>query len=147
MSRTSVKFALEEERFNLKTIALVLFLVDFFLLPYVFIYPHLWEMFWLLIVYEISMVTSFLLGLRGQGKYKEAMLHLQSIARNKKITLEQREAKLVQGIHHYCLELGYIYDTRNKMYGLHFFKRNGNEQIHIKHKRLEHKKKRIVITK
>ena len=136
MSKTSIKFALQEERFNLKAIALILILVDFFLLPYIIPYPQLWIAFWLLIIYEISMIVSFMLGLRGQGRYKEAMLNLQSIARNKSLSIDERETRLVSGIHHYCLELGYIYEARNKQYGLHFFKRNNHN----------HKNKRVKIT-
>lgn len=146
MSRTSLKFALEEERFNLKTIGLILILVDLFLLPYIITFPQLWSVFWLLVLYEWSMIVSFLLGLRGQGRYKEAMLHLQSIARNKDLTIDEREAMLVQGVHHHCLELGYIAQKRNKEYGLNFFRRwNNNHKNNHKDKKI--KKKRIIIKK
>lgn len=132
---------MEEERFNLKTIGLILILVDLFLFPYI-IASQLWNAFWLLIIYEVSMIVSFLLGLRGQGRYKEAMLHLQSIARNKNLTVDQREAMLVQGVHHHCLELGYIASERNKQYGLNFFRKNNHNNHNNKIK-----KKRIVIKK
>ena len=142
MSRTSLKFALQEERFNLKTIGLILILVDLFLLPYIIINPQLWLAFWLLIIYESSMFVSFMLGLRGQGRYKEAMLNLQSIARNKKLSIDEREAKLVSGVHHYCLELGYIAQKRNETYGLHFFNKKNKFYNHNKNKQ-----KRILIKK
>ena len=69
------------------------------------------------------------------------MLNLQSIARNKELSIDEREAMLVQGVHHHCLELGFIAQERNRHYGLNFFKRRNNNH----HKKIKHK--RIVIIK
>jgi hypothetical protein len=122
MSNLSLRSALQEDKFNLKVIITVMALVDLFFFP--FIMDHgLYKEFFYLIVYEVSIVLSFLFGLRGQGKYKAMMISLQSIARNKDMDINERDTRLVAMIHHACLELGYIYEERNEELGLDFTKK------------------------
>ena len=73
----------------------------------------------MLVGYEATMIFGLLLGLRGQGKFKQVMINLEGIARNKKLSVDEREHRLVMGVHHHFLELGYLYEERNKEYGLH----------------------------
>ena len=101
-------------RFNIRTIIYLFILIDLFLIYYVTI-----KIILMLISYEGAIIITLLLGLRGQGRFKEIMTDLEGIARNKKITVDEREHELVMGVHHYFLELGYLYEERNKEYGLH----------------------------
>lgn len=123
MSNLSLKSALQEDKFNLKVIITVLILVDIFFLPFI-IEQRVWEELLYLGLYEISIIVSFLFGLRGQGKYKSMMISLQSIARNKDMDINERDDRLVSMIHHACLELGYIYEERNEELGLDFTKKS-----------------------
>lgn len=107
MSKHSLKFVIKEDKFNIKTIIYLFILIDLFLIPF-----GLWIILWYLLLYEASIIISLLVGLRGMGKYKQAMGELQSIARDRSLTTDQREHMLVQGVHHYCLELGTIYLER-----------------------------------
>lgn len=118
MSKHSVKFVLKEDKFNLKTIIYFFILIDLYLLPFGLITIVFW-----LAIYQTSIVLSLMVGMRGQGRYKQAMGELQSIARDKSLTVDEREHMLVQGVHHYCLELGTIYLERNKSYGIHLTKK------------------------
>lgn len=132
---------LKEDRFNLKTIIYFFLLIDLFLVPF-----GLWSVLWYLAIYQATIVVSLMVGLKGQGRYKQAMGELQSIARDKSLTIDEREHMLVQGIHHYCLELGTIYLERNKKYGLLFRKiRNleKEEKVTKKTKNKEVKKRMI----
>jgi len=108
-------------------------LLDLFLLYYV-------DLIIIIILggYELSLFIGLLLGLRGQGRFKQIMLNLEGIARNKKLSIDEREHKLVMGVHHHFLELGYLYEERNKQYGLDFTKKN---------KKKKTKNKRGVIMK
>lgn len=107
MSKHSLKFVIKEDKFNLKTIIYLFILIDLFLIPF-----GLWLALWYLMIYQASIIVGLMIGLRGMNKYKLAMGELQSIARDKSLTVDQREHMLVQGIHHYCLELGTIYMER-----------------------------------
>ena len=107
MSKHSLKFVIKEDKFNIKTIIYLFILIDLFLIPF-----GLWIILWYLLLYEASIIISLLVGLRGMGKYKQAMGELQSIARDRSLTTDQREHILVQGVHNYCLELGTIYLER-----------------------------------
>ena len=113
MSNLTLKAAFKEDKFNLKTVSVLFILVDLFLAGSIELI-----FFFYLVLYQISLILALMFGLRGQGKYKTMMLSLQSIARNRDLTTDEREARLVNGIHHHCLELGYIYEERNKSYGL-----------------------------
>ena len=126
MSKHSLRFVFGEERFNLKSICYIFILIDLFLIPYTFIAPILWIILLFMVIEEVSMILGFMLGIRGQGRYRAAMLELQSIARDRKLTIDEREHLLVQGVHHYCLELGTIANERNKAYDLNFFKKKTN---------------------
>ena len=126
MSKHSLKFVFSEERFNLKSICYIFILIDLFIIPYTFVVPILWIILLFMVIEEAGLIIGFMLGIRGQGRYKAAMLELQSIARDKTLTIDEREHLLVQGIHHYCLELGTIANERNKSYGLNFFKKRNN---------------------
>jgi hypothetical protein len=84
-----------------------------------------------------------MVGLRGQGKYKAMMLSLQTIARNRDLSIDEREKRLVNGIHHHCLELGYIYEERNEKYGLFKKKIMNSEKVPKKTKNKEVKKRMI----
>ena len=144
MSKTSIKVALMEDRFNLKTISIILILIDVFLFPLFFELNILREFLYLLL-YEASLILGLMWGLRQQFKYKAMMYDLRSIASNKDISVDEREHQLVMGVHHYFLELGYIYEERNRKYGL--FKslkstKNGsstkkNEKIKVKNEMVE----------
>jgi hypothetical protein len=139
MSNLSFKSALQEDKFNLKVIITVLILVDIFFLPFI-IEQQVWEELLYLGLYEVSIIVSFLFGLRGQGKYKSMMISLQSIARNRDMDINERDTRLVSMIHHACLELGYIYEERNEDLGLDFTKKKSytkkkqekNRQLSIK---------------
>jgi len=86
-----------------------------------------------------------MVGLRGQGRYKQAMGELQSISRDKTLSVDQREHMLVQGIHHYCLELGTIYLERNKTYGINLFnKKPKNNNLVTKKTKNKEVKKRMI---
>lgn len=113
MSNLSLKAAFKEDKFNLKTITVIFILINLFILPVIVEY-HLWNHFFYLILYEISILTSMMFGLRGQGKYKNMMISLQSVARNREMGVDERESRLVSMIHNACLELGYIYQERNE---------------------------------
>lgn len=113
MSNLSLKAAFREDKFNLKTILVMFILIDLFVLPIIVEY-HLWNHFLYLVLYEISIIISLMFGLRGLGKYKNMMISLQSIARNKEMDVNERESRLVSMIHHACLELGFIYEERNE---------------------------------
>lgn len=140
MSRHSTKFVLKEDKFNLKAIIYFFILVDLSLVPF-----GVWEALWYLAIYQATIIVSLMVGLRGQGRYKQAMGELQSVARNDNLTVDEREHILVQGIHHYCLELGFFYDERNKKYGL--FKKkteeNGNSKLSLEIKN-KNKKTKIL---
>lgn len=84
--------------------------------------------------YEVSLIIGYLIGIRGQGKFRQVMFGLSTIARNKKLTPDEREHQLVMGVHHSMLELGYIYEERNKSYGFKFAKniKNNNKKKVIK---------------
>ena len=113
MSNLSLKSAFKEDKFNLKMVSILFILVDLFLVGMIEL-----TFFFYLVLYQVSLIITLMFGLRGQGKYKTMMLSLQAIARNRTLSIDEREARLVNGIHHHCLELGYIYEERNKMYGL-----------------------------
>ncbi len=117
MSNLSLKAAFKEDKFNLKTIVILFILVDLSILP-IFIALDVMIQFLYLLLYQVSVIFALMAGLRGQGKYKAMMLSLQSIARNRDLSIDERESRLVNGIHHHCLELGYIYEERNEEYGL-----------------------------
>ena len=106
--------SINENRFSLRNIIYLFILLDIFLLYYVGIKTVI-----MLVAYEATMIFGLLLGLRGQGKFKQIMINLEGIARNKKLSVDEREHRLVMGIHHHFLELGYLYEERNKEYGLH----------------------------
>ena len=106
--------SINENRFSLRNIIYLFILLDIFLLYYVGIEPVM-----MLVAYEATLIFGLLLGLRGQGKFKQIMINLEGIARNKKLSIDEREHKLVMGVHHHFLELGYLYEERNKEYGLH----------------------------
>ena len=102
-----------------------------------------WEALWYLSIYQATIIVSLMVGLRGQGRYKQAMGELQSIARDKSLTVDEREHMLVQGVHHYCLELGTLYLERNEDYGISFkkkIKNNGFDNIVKTNKNKEVKK-------
>lgn len=145
MSKHSLKFVFSEERFNLKSICYIFILIDFFLIPYAFFQPILWIILIFIIIEELGMIIGFMLGIRGQGRYRVAMLELRSIARDRKLSTDDREHLLVQGIHHYCLELGTIALERNKSYGLNFFRRKNNSNRQIKVHSNEKIKKKLKI--
>ena len=139
MSKHSVKFVLKEDKFNLKTIIYFFILIDLFLLPF-----DLLEVLWWLAIYQTTIVVSLMVGLKGQGRYKRAMGELQSIARDRSLSVDDREHMLVQGVHHYCLELGTIALERNRSYGLNYFTKKSNskfEEVKKKTKKKEVKKK------
>ena len=121
MSNLSLKAAFREDKFNLKTIGVLFILVDLSIVS-IFIGLNIMVQFLYLLLYQVSLIFALMVGLRGQGKYKAMMLSLQSIARNRDLSIDEREKRLVNGIHHHCLELGYIYEERNEEYGL--FKSN-----------------------
>jgi len=118
MSNLTLKAAVKEDKFNLKMIFTLFFLIDLFLYP-IFI-DRLLEFFYL-VMFQLSLLISLLYGLRGQGKYKNMMISLQSIARNREMDVDERESRLVSMIHHACLELGFVYEERNEEYGLFKF--------------------------
>ncbi len=125
MSNLSLRGAFKEDKFNLKTIVVMMILLDIFLFPYISLKTMLF-----LLLYEVTILISLLYGLRGQGKYKAMMINLQSIARNKDMDINERDSRLVSMIHHACLELGYIYEERNEEYGFDFKKKtNNNRQL------------------
>ena len=101
--------SINENRFSLRNIIYLFILLDIFLLYYVGIKTVI-----MLLAYEATMIFGLLLGLRGQGKFKQVMINLEGIARNKKLSVDEREHRLVMGIHHHFLELGYLYEERNK---------------------------------
>ena len=140
MSNLGLKAAFKEDKFNLKMISVLFILVDLSLLGFIEL-----QILFYLAIYEVSLILALMYGLRGQGKYKAYILSLQSVARNKKLTLDEREVKLVPLVHHICLELGLIYEERNKEYGL--FKSNKKsstvEQVPKKTKNKEVKKRMI----
>ena len=113
MSNLSLKSAFKEDKFNLKLVSILFILVDLFLIGAIDLI-----FFFYLVLYQVSLIVALMFGLRGQGKYKTMMLSLQAIARNRDLSIDERETRLVAGIHHHCLELGYIYEERNKSYGL-----------------------------
>ena len=113
MSNLTLKSAFKEDKFNLKMVSTLFILVDLFLVGAIDLL-----FFFYLVLYQVSLIVALMFGLRGQGKYKTMMLSLQSIARNRDLSIDERESRLVNGIHHHCLELGYIYEERNKKYGL-----------------------------
>ena len=108
MSKHSVRFVVNEDKYSLKVIIILFILIDLYLTP--LLRNHL-TLFYLLL-YELSVILGLMVGLKGQGRYKQAMAELQSIARDTNLSVEQREHMLVQGIHHYCLELGTLYMER-----------------------------------
>lgn len=131
MSNLSLKAALGEGKFSVRTVIYIVLMMDFSTFPFL-IEAGLWMPVILMFASQISLVLGLLVGLRGQGRYREMMIQLQSIARNRDLSLEEREARLVANIHHACLELGYIYQERNEEYGLNFNskkKNNPNRQI------------------
>ena len=138
MSKHSVKFVLKEDKFNLKTIIYFFTLIDLSLIPF-----GVYQALWYLLIYQATIIVSLMVGLRGQGKYKQAMGELQSISRDKSLTVDEREHMLVQGIHHYCMELGTIYLERNKTYGINLFnkKLKNNNLVTKKTKKMEVKRK------
>ena len=139
MSNLSLKAALREDKFNVKTIAVILILIDISLFSFFFDFNMLSEFFYL-VLYQASIILALLFGLRGQGRYKSMMIQLQSIARNRDLDIDERDNRLVSMIHHACLELGYIYEERNKEYGL-FTKKI--EKVPKKTKNLEVKRRLI----
>lgn len=146
MSKHSLKFVFSEERFNLKSICYIFVLIDLFLIPYTFIVPILWIILLFIVIEEAGMIIGFMLGIRGQGRYRAAMLELQSIARDKALTVDEREHLLVQGVHHYCLELGTIALERNRSYGLNFFKKKENSKNNPnKNSNKTEVKKRVIL--
>lgn len=124
MSNLSLKAALREDKFNLKIIIILFILLDIFLFP-VFLDLRLYKDYLYLLLYESSLILGLMFGLRGQGKFRQVMINLESIARNQKLSVDEREHQLVMGVHHHMLELGYIYEERNRLYGLFKRKKNG----------------------
>lgn len=141
MSKHSTKFVLKEDKFNLKTIIYFFILIDLFLVPF-----GTWEILWYLSIYQATIVVSLMVGLKGQGRYKQAMGELQSIARDKSLTIDEREHMLVMGVHHHCLELGTIAIERNKKYGLNFFKKK-TQNLNIKEGQVTKKTKNLEVKK
>jgi hypothetical protein len=113
---------MREDKFNVITVTSIMILINLFLLP-IFVEYSLYRNFFYLLVYEGSIIVGLLFGLRGQGRYKNMMINLQNIARNKDLDVNERDARLVSMIHHACLELGYIYEERNEDLGLNFKKK------------------------
>lgn len=129
MSNLSLKAAVKEDKFNLKVIFTLFFLIDLFLYP---IFADRLLEFFYLVMFQLSLLVSLLYGLRGQGKYKNVMISLQSIARNRDMDVDERESRLVSMIHHACLELGFVYEERNEEYGLFkFTKKNVTKKTKI----------------
>ena len=85
-----------------------------------------------------------MVGLKGQGRYKQAMGELQSIARDKSLSVDEREHMLVMQIHHNCMELGYIALERNKKYGLNYFTKKSNKKEVTKKTKNKEVKKRMI---
>ncbi len=142
MSNLSLKAAFREDKFNLKTIAVLFILVDLSIVS-IFIGLNIMVQFLYLLLYQVSLIFALMVGLRGQGKYKAMMLSLQSIARNRDLSIDEREKRLVNGIHHHCLELGYIYEERNEEYGLFKFNHKKKEEVPKKTKNLGGRKRMI----
>ena len=124
MSKHSTKFVLKEDKFNLKTIIYFFILIDLSLIPF-----GVWEALFYITIYQATIIVSLMVGLKGQGRYKQAMGELQSIARDRSLTVDQREHMLVQGVHHYCLELGTIYLERNKKQFKNVTKKTKNKEV------------------
>ena len=131
-SKHSTKFVLKEDKFNLKTIIYFFILIDLSLIPF-----GVWEALFYITIYQATIIVSLMEGLRGQARNKQAMGELRSIARDKSLSIEEREHMLVMGVQHYFLELGFIYDDRLKKYGLNYFKK----KIIYQQKRLQKKRK------
>lgn len=141
MSKTSIKIALQEDRFNLRTISIVLILIDIFLFP-VFLELNILKELLYLLLYESSIILGLMWGIRQQFKYKAMMYNLRSIASNKDLSVDEREHQLVMGVHHYFLELGHIYEERNRQYGL-FLKKNGKNNKFIQKKPKKNEKIKV----
>ena len=116
----SIKSAVKDPKYNLKMILGLFLLLDLFLLP-IIMENHLWPTLFYFAIYQVSLLVALMYGLRGQGKYKEMMFQLATVARNLDMDINERDTKLVSLIHHACLELGYIYEERNKEYGINHF--------------------------
>ena len=140
MSNLSLRSAFKEDKFNLKTITVVLILIDVSLLP-IFLELELYGAYLNLLLYQGSIILGLLFGLRGLARYKGMMFELQSIVKNQEFDIDERDARLVQIIHHACLELGLNFEVRNKKYGLFKFKKKQNYQEEKKTKKKEVKRK------
>lgn len=114
----NMKQAFKEDRLNLRTVAIILLLVDIFLFP-MFFGLGLYEDYLFLLLYESSIILGLMIGIRGQGRYRAMMLDLRAIAANKDFDADERDARIVPLIHHCCLELGISAEMRNEEYGLH----------------------------
>ena len=144
MSNLGLKAAFREDKFNLKTISVLFILVDLSIVT-IFIGLNIMVQFLYLLLYQASLIFALMVGLRGQGKYKAMMLSLQSIARNRDLSIDEREKRLVNGIHHHCLELGYIYEERNKEYGLFKSKKKNSNKVLKKTKNFKEEKKKMTL--
>jgi len=123
MSKHSLRYTFNENKFNLKTIIYLFILIDFFL---AFVVPFIIVIS--LIGYEASMIIGLMIGLKGQNKFKVFMFELRGLVDDPKYNKDEelRGHLLKQKVYHACLEWGMWFEKRLEEYGLDFKKKLKN---------------------
>ncbi|BDI54975.1 MAG: hypothetical protein QIT40_gp17 [Lokiarchaeia virus VerdaV4] len=123
MSKHSLRYTFNEDKFNLKTIIYLFILIDFFL---AFVVPFIIVIS--LIGYEASMIIGLMIGLKGQNKFKVFMFELRGLVDDPKYNKDEdlRGHLLKQKVYHACLEWGIWFEKRLEEYGLDFKKKLKN---------------------
>ena len=133
----SMKSAVKDPKYNLKMVLGLFIMLDLFLLPIMMEY-HLMVVLFYFGIYQASLLVALMYGLRGQGKYREWMMELGTIARNLGLDKDVRDTQLIALINHVCLELGFIAEQRNEEYGINHFNKK-----QLVTKKTKNKKKKV----
>ena len=137
ISRHSLSYNLNQRKYNLKFFIYVFILFDILLAVYV---PFF--ILWIIIGWEVSVFLGILIGLKGQGRYRELVYELIAIRRDPKYNDKEslRGHKLARHIDNAIIEYDIWFDN----YGdLHKFKENNSKKI-IKNKKKKRGRRLLI---
>lgn len=112
MSKHSLSYTINEIKYNLKTIIYLFILIDIFLATLIPL-----SRLWIIIGYEVSILLGLMLGLRGQGRFKDVMYELKAIANDPRFDNNEalRGHSLKQQIRHACLEYNIWWEKQESL--------------------------------
>ena len=124
MSREKIKYNLNEEKFNLKTIISIIVLID---LSFIWYIPTSIRL--IVIGSEISYIIALLQGLRGQSRFRDSLFELRSILIDKDITHEMRGHRLEQQAYQTLLAYGCWFEEDLRRKGFDFKKKRKKNEV------------------